>query len=285
MDLNKLQQEELNKYRDKHGDIAPPWEAFPELPRYCIGWRMGAGEHWLDLWSTFLRELPKETSKRIAFLRRHPPAPINWTSAVCSVLYPDEKIAGGIAEIHARTKEHAGKLLKDRFIASDIAYQIWLSQFERRAYIPWKNNFAPQEEAFLGPREFWFWSRMNSEARKQTAWKSPSLPANWNECAQALNTGKVHSLDLKQGFLSLAKMLCAGEVKAPWQLCLKLQVPSEDFNKDSAYIDAFCWWATCAFDDQQQLCNYLNATQIPDEWTNWIKEQLPNFSDSPLGNV
>ena len=27
--------------RDEHGDVAPPWARYPEIPAGSIGWRMG----------------------------------------------------------------------------------------------------------------------------------------------------------------------------------------------------------------------------------------------------
>lgn len=33
-----------------HGTLLPPWQRYPDLPRFSIGWRMGYGEYYLWLW-------------------------------------------------------------------------------------------------------------------------------------------------------------------------------------------------------------------------------------------
>ena len=35
---------------DEQGRALPPWEVFPDIERYSIGWRMGSGE---DYWHAF----------------------------------------------------------------------------------------------------------------------------------------------------------------------------------------------------------------------------------------
>ena len=58
---------EAEKWRDDEGHLAPPWIAFPEIPRGSIGWRMGPGE---DYWYVFvdwykgLREGEREQFRR-----------------------------------------------------------------------------------------------------------------------------------------------------------------------------------------------------------------------------
>ena len=42
---------EAEKWRDNDGFLAPPWVAFPNIPRGSIGWRMGPGE---DYWWAFV---------------------------------------------------------------------------------------------------------------------------------------------------------------------------------------------------------------------------------------
>ena len=44
---------------DEHGDVAPPWARFPEIPNGSIGWRMGAGEGWdATTWQGYLQRFP-----------------------------------------------------------------------------------------------------------------------------------------------------------------------------------------------------------------------------------
>ena len=42
---------EAEKWRDDEGYLAPPWVALPHIPRGSIGWRMGPGE---DYWQVFI---------------------------------------------------------------------------------------------------------------------------------------------------------------------------------------------------------------------------------------
>lgn len=67
--------EHLPEHLDARGDLAPPWSAFPEYERYSLGWRMGMGETWMGLYAAFLQGLPADRDTRLAYLRRHPPAP------------------------------------------------------------------------------------------------------------------------------------------------------------------------------------------------------------------
>jgi hypothetical protein len=78
----------LPGYLDENGDLPPPWERLPTFEFHTMGWRMGKGEDWLRLWTVFLEQLGPELEPRLAYLKRHPPAPIIWASSVYHVLYP-----------------------------------------------------------------------------------------------------------------------------------------------------------------------------------------------------
>ena len=116
----------LPEYLDDSGDLVPPWERFPGYERYSLGWRMGTGEDWLGLWHVFLEQHDSAFEARLAYLRRHPPAPFTWADAVYDALHPspiddeneDERIA----------KERRGALLEMGLIASNVAYPTWLRQ-------------------------------------------------------------------------------------------------------------------------------------------------------------
>src|SRR5690606_25733592 len=81
----------LPEHLDDHGDLAPPWARFPTYERHTLGWRMGAGEDWLGLWHVFLERLEPAFEVRLAYLRRHPAAPVSWASSVYGVLYPEAR--------------------------------------------------------------------------------------------------------------------------------------------------------------------------------------------------
>jgi hypothetical protein len=75
MDWKQSCRARLPQFVDRNGDLAPPWEQFPEYERHTIGWRMGTGEDWLGMWHVFLEQLDPAPDARLAYLRRHPPAP------------------------------------------------------------------------------------------------------------------------------------------------------------------------------------------------------------------
>src|SRR5215831_14504375 len=128
MDWQQSCRSRLPEYLDANSDLAPPWERFPTYERYTIGWRMGVGEDWLGLWHVFLESLDPELDARLAYLRRHPPAPITWTDAVHHVLYPssgrtarDDNDEEKLVEAQRDALQQAG------LVASDIAYSTSLS--------------------------------------------------------------------------------------------------------------------------------------------------------------
>ena len=62
--------------KDADGLVVPPWQAFPEIERYSIGWRMGAGEdYWLQF-SNWYAEISAEERKTY---RDTYPEPEPWT--------------------------------------------------------------------------------------------------------------------------------------------------------------------------------------------------------------
>ncbi|WP_437643967.1 hypothetical protein [Sorangium sp. So ce362] len=271
----------LREHLDPRGDLAPPWERFPDYERHTLGWRMGAGEDWMGLWGVFLEQLAPDPESRIAYLRRHPPAPISWADAVHDVLYPAE---GGDEDDSdeddsdeddpTAVVQRRSALLEQGLIASDVAFTTWLAQQKELSW-PWEMYPTPEDAARYNTRELWFWSRQVAELRKGSGWTPPGVPESWRACAQALETGDAGMLDPHRGLLSLARVLCAGHVKAPWQLGLSLADFADSFEDDMGYVDAFRLWGMSAFDDADQLRRYLDATRMPPDWEAWVAEQLP----------
>ncbi|AGP38585.1 hypothetical protein BE04_35610 [Sorangium cellulosum] len=268
----------LREHLDARGDLAPPWERFPDYERHTIGWRMGAGEDWMGMWSVFLEQLAPDPGTRIAYLRRHPPAPISWADAVHEVLYPAERgdDDGDEDEDDEPTAavERRSALLEQGLIASDVAFATWLGQQTGVSW-PWERSPAPEDAARYNTRELWFWSRQVAELRRGRGWAPPAVPAPWRACARALETGDAGAIDPQRGLLSLAQLLCAGHVDAPWQLGLSLADFADSFEDDMGYVDAFRLWGMSAFDDAEQLRRYLEATRMPPGWQDWVAEQLP----------
>jgi hypothetical protein len=272
MDSDQFYRTRLPEFLDGNGDLAPPWERFPTYDRYTIGWRMGAGESWLCMWHVFLEDLDPAPEARLAYLRRHPPAPVSWADRVYHVLNPSspdeewEDEEGPAAERRAAL-QHAG------LIASDVAYSTWLSQ-QQGVLWPWKSAETPEVAARYWTRELWFWSRQVAGLRSDPAWVPPTVPDRWEPCAAPLRTGEVSSLDLRQGLLSLAQLLSVGQVTPPWQLGLTFADFADSFEDDMGYVDAFRLWGMKSFDDREHIQRYLTATEAPESWERWAAEQF-----------
>ncbi|XYH93539.1 hypothetical protein ACMHYB_37590 [Sorangium sp. So ce1128] len=276
MDWKESCRSRLREHLDPRGDLAPPWERFPDYERHTIGWRMGAGEDWIGLWGVFLEQLARDPETRIAYLRRHPPAPVSWADAVHEVLYPTERGEDddGDEDDPAAAAQRRSALLAQGLIASDVAFTTWLAQ-QQGVRWPWQHNDTPEEAARYSTRELWFWSRQVAELRRGSGWAPPAVPGGWRACAHALESGDAGPVDPRQGLLTLARLLCAGHVKAPWQLGLELADFADSYDDDMGYVDAFRLWGMSAFDDACQLRRYLEATRAPSDWEAWVAEQLP----------
>lgn len=57
LDRAELRAEGITSEVDVHGTMRPPWEKYPDIPRYSIGWRMGSGEWYLWLWQEWYAHL------------------------------------------------------------------------------------------------------------------------------------------------------------------------------------------------------------------------------------
>jgi hypothetical protein len=259
----------LADHLDANGDLAPPWEKFPTYERYTIGWRMGGGEDWLSYWHAFLETLPADFETRLAYLKRHPPAPINWSEWVYGVLHPsDEEDAPHDEEAVAR---HRVELEPYEVIASDIAYRTWLGQQQGIRW-PWEYAESPEDAARYWTRDLWFWSRQVAELRGSAGWALPAVPGPWHPIREPLETRGVRSLDLKLGLRTLAQMLAAGRVVPPWELGLGTDSFADSFEMDMGYADAFRNWGMAAFDDREQMNRFLG--DIPEGWMTWVAEHF-----------
>lgn len=78
----------------QHGDILPPWKRYPDLDRYSIGWRMGYGESYLDLWWEWTT--PFEREQLVAYFRRYAPFPKDWLDWIAYELGMEESYGLGL---------------------------------------------------------------------------------------------------------------------------------------------------------------------------------------------
>lgn len=72
----------------------PPWQRYPTIPRYSIGWRMGGGESYLMVFWHWYERLSRD--EKLDYFREHAPIPTEWVDWVGMQLEEDE--GGGEAE-------------------------------------------------------------------------------------------------------------------------------------------------------------------------------------------
>jgi hypothetical protein len=272
MDQQQCSRDRLAEHLDGNGDLPPPWERFPNYERYTIGWRMGAGEDWLSYWHVFLDALAPDFEVRLAYLRRHPPAPVNWADHVYAVLHPSVRDSDNEGDDSGETQRRA-ELLQLGLIASDAAYPVWLRQ-QQGVRWPWEYGETPETVARYWTRDFWFWSRQVAGLRVADDWKQPTVPEGWEPCAEPLATGLVRTPDLRRGLLTLAQMLAAGRVVPPWEFGLGIDTFAGSFELDMGYTDAFRLWGMSAFDDREQMQSLLGDSGPPASWHTWVSEHF-----------
>jgi hypothetical protein len=174
---------------------------------------------------------------------------------VHDVLYPSPHEQENEDDSTAANKRRV-ELLERELIASDVAFATWLGR-QQGVRWPWTYSDTPENAARHRTRDLWFWSRQVAQLRAEPTWTAPQVPTGWQPCDAPLKTGTVHSFDLHQGLLSLAQMLSAGHVIAPWRLGLEINDFADSFDNDMGYIDAFRLWGMSAFDDHEHLQRYL----------------------------
>ncbi|MDJ1182703.1 hypothetical protein [Roseofilum casamattae] len=250
-------------------EMLPPWEEFPTYKRDTIGWRMGTGERYLKDWFDFINTVPKNYESRLAYLKRHRPAPLNWGNWVLSILYPDVPLKQRVRWSEAEHKP----LIELGLIEEDAAYQTWVLK-QSDIQWPWQlqGSRSPAVAARYRTRKFWFFSRQFNANRQAGELSSESVPGSWKEVETELLTGLLGNVDPSHGLLALAKMLCAGSVQPPWVYGLSPAQCTSSFEMDMGFCDAYQLWLMSAFDDNILLQKMLESTGVPSDWTDWIEE-------------
>jgi len=251
--------------------MVPPWEKFPDYERMSIGWRMGPGEGYRYQWEEFIERLPEDRDDRKAYLKRHRPAPLTWGDIVLGVLDPELDVAMKFG----CTPEEIDSLLEQGLVAYDAAYHTWALK-QRCIAWPWLFTVGdtPEEAARVHTREFWFFSRQLAAARGKRTADPGEVPAEWQRVLPQVLTGRLGEVDPKRGLLTLAQMLCAGQVQPPWTLGLSPSDFTNSYEEDMPFCDAFRLWMACAFDDGRLLRNMLETAGVPTEWKEWIDEHM-----------
>lgn len=273
MDWKESARSRISEHLDKHGDIAPPWEKFPTYERYSLGWRMGGGEDWISLWSVYLEDLGRSYSVRLAYLKRHRPAPVTWASNVWSVYHKDLDMPEKLS-----SAQHQ-ELLDEGLIGHDVAYETWLTcEPNALNWRPWTYAENPEEAARYETRELLFWGRRVREERTRegavTSHASDVIPEAWADVARVLATGKLDPEDLKpeRGLWLIAMMCATHHVMMPWELGCEPGSFADSFEMDMHYTDAFRLWSMSAFDDLASANLVLG--DVPDVWREWVKDEI-----------
>jgi hypothetical protein len=220
-------------------ELPPPWAKHPEIPLGSIGWRMGYGESWMMRWGEWLEQQPRDRGWRVAYLRRHPPAPRSWAHAVAGVLEPareDEEDAD--EDYEAANERLAKQLAVEGLVGDDVAMGAWEALHGAGPEAPWAAGWHAGKlgsAARYGGRELTFW-----------AWER------------------------------IAVLVAAhAEAPAPWELGEPPSSLRQEYEDDSSYADAWCSWVYDAFDDGSSWRAYLERHgPVPAEWRETIERVI-----------
>lgn len=86
-DFHKMHEEELARELQSDEAPLPPWRKHPELERYSMGWRMGYGESYMDVWRYWAKARSRE--ELVEYFRRYAPVPVEWADWVAYKLKLD----------------------------------------------------------------------------------------------------------------------------------------------------------------------------------------------------
>lgn len=90
--------EEIERLLQEHGSVPPLWAYLRRTHPLDIGWRMGPGESYKDLFREWQASLSWSFEQRVAYLRRWDP-PYSWLQNVAFFLWPE---VYGEAELEVR---------------------------------------------------------------------------------------------------------------------------------------------------------------------------------------
>ena len=259
---------------DAHGDLAPPWARYPEIPAGSIGWRMGGGEGWLVAWHRWVPTLPADPETRLAYLGRHPPAPRTWLRSASWVLDPTLRDADEESgEAAARRESAAATLEREGLVADDAGILAWLARNESPEP-PWVAHRSPAEAVRYGARELGFFVRWAAGSRRDgrlEAWLAgvgPAPPA-WGAFVDALRGGVVPSPLPDEPREQLAVLLAAtgGRPPLPWTRDESPSAMEEQFEEPTTHAGAWAEWAMEAFDEPSTFAAYLEGgPPLPEAW-------------------
>jgi hypothetical protein len=265
-------------------ELPPPWAQHPEIPSGSIGWRMGYGEAYLMEWHDWLAKQPRDRAQRLAYLRRHPPAPRTWSRTVAAVLEPDRDADDTDEDVGEGEGDDDDRLVAEGLVGDDVAMGSWEAK-NRDPRAPWATRW--HDESFgiavrYGGRELTFWARWCARQRERgqlDAWLRgvPEPAPAWVSMREAVRDGAAPSgWEPASAWERLAVLLAAhGEAPPPWILGEPPESLRERYEDDSSYADAWCGWVYEAFDDAASWRAYLaRHGGVPAQWQQAVERAI-----------
>lgn len=85
-ETSEIYVKELKKNIDSFGDVPPPWYYSPNSHPNSIQWRMGAGETYMMVYSTWINNNLNNEEKLIEFFKKYP-APPRWLGFIANSIW------------------------------------------------------------------------------------------------------------------------------------------------------------------------------------------------------
>ena len=117
-ELDEAVREEVSAW----GEVRPPYAVFPGVDPFDIGWRMGAGEWHIMVWSHWWSAGAPTEASRLAYFRRHPP-PAGWLAWAATAVWP-----GPDHDPSEDDDDQAVRRLEAQGIGSHAAWRAWCSE-------------------------------------------------------------------------------------------------------------------------------------------------------------
>ena len=77
---------EIDRYLSELGEVPPHWVFRPDSHPYSIGWRMGDGESFVEVFYTWFEEYLTTENERINYFLKHDPPP-RWLASVIESIW------------------------------------------------------------------------------------------------------------------------------------------------------------------------------------------------------
>ena len=258
------------------GCVRPPWVRHPEIEAGSIGWRMGYGEGWRDVWHTWLGRQGWGPTERLAYLAQHP-APHTWVRTVLAVLEPSAPGAWDEPQV-ARTSELSAAGL----LGVDVSYPAWKAVRPAGSSARSVTRDCLRDAQRHRSRELGFLGRWAQESRGTPMldeWLrgAEQADASWRPFLSALARGRMPSTLPPCSRERVAVRLAAvGRAAAPWALGAAASTLTESFDDEVGDADAWHGWAWVSFEDRPSFATYLESQPpFSEAWDAMLRRCLP----------